>query len=75
MQEGQNAPFSHYLFIIIIIIIYFFGGGGRGSKLSIMIANLEKNRIEQPPSPQPPENKDELRKSHKCDLFGGDGGS
>ena len=71
-----------YLFITIIIIIiiiiiilsiyyyyyYFFFGGG--SKLSIMIATLKENRMEQPPT-HPPENKnkDELRKSQNMPWF------
>ena len=55
------------LIIYLFIIIIFFWGGGR-PKLSIMIATLKKNRIERPPPPHPPENKDELRKWHNM-LF------
>ena len=61
VQEGQNAPFSHYLFIYYYYYYFFLGGGG--SKLFIMIAALKKNGMEQPP-PHPPENKNDLRKSY-----------
>ena len=60
-----------YLFIIIIIF-FFFGGGG--SKLSIMIATLKENRMEQPP-PIPQKIKTGMNyvKAKTChDLFGGD---
>ena len=56
-------------------LLFLGGGGGGGSKLSIMIATLKKNRIEQPPPPHPPENKDELRKSHNMPFIWGRWGS
>ena len=67
VQEGQNAPFSHYLFIYLFIIFFFLGGG---SKLFIMIATLKKIGMEQPP-PHPPENKNDLRKSHNMPFIWG----
>ena len=59
-------PLFIYLFIIIIIQLFFLGG----SKLSIMIATLKKNRTKQPPT-HPPESKDELRKSHNLPFIWG----
>ena len=40
-------PFLLFIYLFIYLFIFFFGGGG--SKLSIMIATLKKNRMEHPP--------------------------
>ena len=57
------------------ILDFFLGGGGRESKLSIMIATLE--RIEwnsNPPIPIPQKTRIRHVKAKTCHLFGGDGG-
>ena len=64
------------LLLFIIVIIFFVGGGGGKSKLSIMIATLKKNRMEQPfPPPIPLRTRMIYVKAITCHLFGGDGGS
>ena len=58
--------------LLLLFYLFFLGGGGRGSKLSIMIATLKKNSMEQPPHPPIPlENKNELRKSHNMPFIWG----
>ena len=64
-----------YLLLSLFYLFIFFWGGGR-SKLSIMIATLKKNRMEQPPShPIPFKTRIIYVKAITCHLFGGDGGS
>ena len=58
-----------------ILEFFFWGGGGGESKLSIMIATLE--RIEwnsNPPIPIPQKTRIRHVKAKTCHLFGGDGG-
>ena len=59
------------------ILDFFLGGGGvaKGSKSSIMIATLVKNRMKQPPPLHPPENKDKTRESQNMPFIWGGGGS
>ena len=60
-------------FLYLLLLLFFLEGRGGGSKLSIMIGALKRNRTEQPPPPRPnlPENKDELRKSHNMPFIWG----
>ena len=44
-------PLFIYLLLLLLLLLLFTFLGGGGSKLSIMIATLKKNRIEHPPHP------------------------
>ena len=70
LQGGQNAPFSHSW---LLLGGGGGGGGGKGSKSSIMIATLVKNRMKHPP-PHPPENKDKTRESQNMAFIWGEMG-
>ena len=73
----HHFPILYLLLSLFYLFIYFFWGEGGGrSKLSIMIATLKKNRMEQPPShPIPFKTRIIYVKAITCHLFGGDGGS
>ena len=54
-------------------ILDFFFGGGKGSKSSIMIATLVKNRMKQAPPPIPRKTRTRHVKAKTCHLFEGVG--
>ena len=65
-----------YYYYLLLLLFFLLGGGGGKSKLSIMIATLKKNRMEQPfPPPIPLRTRMIYVKAITCHLFGGDGGS